>query len=77
MKIAAGQFKAQCLKIMDNVYKRNEEVIITKYGKPIAKLVPINEEEKFKAPLYGALEGLISISGDIIGSMGEKWNTDK
>ena len=39
MKIAAGQFKAKCLKLMDNVYKNNEEVIITKYGKPIAKLV--------------------------------------
>lgn len=77
MKIAAGQFKAQCLKIMDNVYRHNEEVIITKYGKPIAKLVPINEEEEFKTPLFGSLEGLITISGDIIGSTGEKWNADE
>lgn len=77
MKIAAGQFKAKCLKLMDNVYKNNEEVIITKYGKPIAKLVPINEEEKFKTPLFGSLEGLITISGNIIGSTGEEWNAEQ
>ena len=77
MKIAAGQFKARCLKLMDNVYKHHEEITITKYGKPIAKLVPINEEEKFKTPLFGSLAGLITISGDIIGQTGEKWNVDE
>ena len=50
---------------------------ITKYGKPIAKLVPINEEEKFKTPLFGSLEGLITISGNIIGSTGEQWNAEQ
>lgn len=77
MKIESGQFKAKCLKLMDNVYKYNEEIIITKYGKPIAKLVPINEEKKFKASLLGSLEGLITISGDIISSTGEGWNADQ
>ena len=74
MKIAVGQFKAKCLKLMDDVYKGHEEIIITKYGKPIAKLVPIDDEEKFKTPIFELLEGMITISGDITSPIGEKWN---
>ena len=77
MKIAAGQFKAKCLKLMNDVYKHHEEIIITKYGKPIAKLVPIDDEEKSKTPIFGILEGMITISGDIISPIEEKWNADE
>jgi prevent-host-death family protein len=77
MKIAAYQFKAKCLKLMDDVYKYHEEIIITKYGKPIAKLVPVEEEGKFKKPIFGLLEGMITIFGDIIGAIEEKWNADE
>jgi prevent-host-death family protein len=41
VKIPAGEFKAKCLKIMDQVKNYHEEIIITKHGKPVAKLVPI------------------------------------
>lgn len=77
MKIAAGQFKTRCLKLMDDVYKGHEAIIITKYGKPIAKLIPtenrIDEQKKFKTPILELLEGMITISGDITRLMGEKW----
>ncbi len=39
-EIPAGQFKSQCLAIMDQVQQRGEPVLITKHGKPVAKLVP-------------------------------------
>ena len=45
-KMAAGSFKANCLAVMDEVAANHEGVIITKYGKPVAKLVPVQEDGK-------------------------------
>ncbi len=39
-KMAAGAFKANCLAVMDEVQAKHETVVITKHGKPVAKLVP-------------------------------------
>ena len=57
MEINAVQFRANCFKILDEVKQSHKEVIITKRGKPIAKLVHINEEN-LKDPLLGAMEGI-------------------
>jgi len=62
--MAAGAFKAKCLKIMDQVQARRETVIITKRGKPVAKLVPI---EKTEDPIFGCMKGRVKIKGDIVG----------
>jgi prevent-host-death family protein len=43
-KMAAGSFKANCLAVMDEVQAKHETVVITKRGKPVAKLVPLNTE---------------------------------
>lgn len=72
MMITAGKFKAECLKIMDDVQRNRHEIIITKYGKPVAKLVGI--EPKSKKSLYGLLKNTVVIKGDIIGPIEEKWN---
>jgi len=61
--IPAGAFKARCLAIMDEVAARREAVIITKRGKPVAKLVPV---EKEKDDIYGFFKGKIKITGDIV-----------
>ena len=44
MQIAAGEFKAKCLQLMDKVNIHAEEIVITKHGKPVAKLVPIDQK---------------------------------
>ncbi|GJQ57542.1 MAG: type II toxin-antitoxin system prevent-host-death family antitoxin [Candidatus Scalindua sp. AMX11] len=75
MKIAAGEFKAKCLKLMDDVQKNHEDIIITKYGKPIAKLTAI--ENKTPKPLFGFLKNSVIITGDIITPTGEKWYVDE
>lgn len=62
--MAAGVFKAQCLKVMDEVKSRRESVIITKRGKPVAKLIPIEEELD---PIFGFMKGKMEIKGDIVG----------
>jgi prevent-host-death family protein len=64
MKINAVQFRANCFKILDEVKQSHKEVIITKRGKPIAKLVHINQDNA-KDPLLGALEGIGRSLGDL------------
>lgn len=61
-KIAAGEFKARCLAVMDSVQKTRESVLITKRGQPVAKLVPAEEES---SEFLGRLEGIVKITGDI------------
>jgi prevent-host-death family protein len=63
--IPAGAFKARCLAIMDEVASKRESVVITKRGKPVAKLVPV---EKEKDDIFGFMKGKgkIEIKGDIV-----------
>lgn len=63
-QIAAGAFKAQCLAIMDQVFKSGEPVLITKHGKAVAKLVPA---EKQMNDIFGYMAGKAKIVGDIVG----------
>jgi prevent-host-death family protein len=62
-KMAAGSFKVHCLAIMDEVQAKRETVVITKHGKPVAKLVPINKDTD---EIYNFLAGKGSITGDVI-----------
>jgi prevent-host-death family protein len=62
-KVAAGSFKTHCLSLMDDVQAKRETIVITKRGRPIAKLVPIeNQVDDF----YGFFVGKGEIVGDII-----------
>jgi len=61
-KMAAAQFKARCLAVMDQVSQSGRPVVITKHGKPVVKLVPANEGED---EIFGALAGIARIKGDI------------
>lgn len=62
-KVAAGVFKANCLAIMDEVQAKRETVVITKRGKPVAKLVPVSDE---KDDIFGFLQGKVKIVGDVV-----------
>jgi prevent-host-death family protein len=61
-KIPAGEFKARCLKIMEDVRSYRVPVVITKKGRPVAKLVPADEEA---ADVFGCMAGTAEIRGDI------------
>ena len=61
--IPAGTFKAQCLAIMDEVHAKRQAVVITKRGKPVARLVPIEEE---KDEIFGFLRGKGKVVGDVV-----------
>ncbi len=71
MEIAAGQFKAQCLQLMDRVKQTHEEIVITKHGHPVAKLVPV--EEQGSSAFVGYMRGSVVVSGDIIAPVDEDW----
>jgi prevent-host-death family protein len=60
--IPAAKFKAGCLKIMDDVKTRRESVLITKKGRPVARLVPV---EDTATDVFGCLAGELEIVGDI------------
>lgn len=71
-KMAAGAFKTNCLAVMDEVQAKRVTVVITKHGKPVAKLVPVSDE---KDDIYGFLSGKVKIIGDVVSpaSSLEEW----
>ena len=71
--IKASEFKAKCLKIMDEVAATGEPVVITKYGVPVAQLVPAVQKPK---TLCGALKGSILYMGDVISPIDVEWNAE-
>ena len=74
MEIPAGKFKAQCLRLMDRVKEKREKIVITKRGKPVAQLVPIDEEEP--ESLFGYLHGLVSSETDIVNPVDVEWEAE-
>ena len=57
-EVPAGEFKAHCLALLDEVADTGKEIIVTKRGKPVAKLCPIEPPK--------SLEGSVTVLGDII-----------
>ncbi len=71
--VPAARFKAQCLALMDRVGRTGEEIIITKHGRPVAKLVPVTPRGPGRRPLFGRSRGVIQIVGDIVAPIGPDW----
>lgn len=68
--VAAAEFKARCLELLDEVARTGRPVIVTKRGKPVARVVPLEPEASI------TLEGSVSYGGDIVGPTGEDWEAD-
>ena len=61
-RMPAGEFKAKCLRVMEEVRKYRTPVVITKKGKPVAKLVPADDTPR---SIFGCMVDKIKIIGDI------------
>jgi prevent-host-death family protein len=72
-KIGAGEFKAKCLALLDEVQRQRKEVVITKRGKPVAKLVPVSQNPP---SFIGSMKGTMEILGDIVSPIDVKWEAD-
>jgi prevent-host-death family protein len=74
-EIPAGEFKARCLKLMDEVRTTRQALVITKRGRPVAKLVPVEEEPR--RSIFGCMKGTVTIHGDIVGPIGLDWHAER
>lgn len=73
----AGEFKARCLKVMEEVKKYRTPIVVTKKGKPVAKLVPVDEPTR---NVFGCMAGTVRIVGDVEAPVLppiDKWNAWK
>jgi len=72
--IAAGEFKAKCLKLLDEVAEKREPLVITKYGKAIAQVVPMPVKQR---NIVGSMKGSVTILGDVISPLDVEWDAMK
>lgn len=72
-QVGAGEFKAKCLKLMDEVQANGEILVITKHGKPIVSVIPYSEKREIP---FGCMKDTVEIDGDIVSPIGECWNAE-
>ena len=73
MDIPAAQFKAECLKLMDQVEKTREPIVITKHGRPVAQLAPVTDHADADT-LFGYMKGTMRIDGDVMAPLDIEWS---
>jgi prevent-host-death family protein len=73
--IPAGEFKARCLSLLDEVSRTHQVITITKRGKPVARLVPLEEEKPRR--LFGFFAGHVVEESDIVSPTGEEWGAER
>ena len=73
MSIPAAVFKAECLKLMDEVARTGRPIVITKHGRPVAQLAPVPAAPKSS---FGYMKNTLSIKGDVVAPTGEPWGAD-
>ena len=69
-RIPAGRFKATCLALLDEVAATRRSVVVTKRGRAVARVVPIDETTP-------DLSGSVVSEGDLIGPLDEAWDAEK
>jgi len=72
-QIPAAEFKAHCLQLLDGVQKSGQSLVVTKRGRPVARVTPISSAP---TSLFGCLKGQVDIAGDLVQSTGEAWEAD-
>jgi prevent-host-death family protein len=70
MTIPVSEFKARCLGLLDQVASRRLRLIITKRGKPVARVEPADSDA---VDVYGCLEGRVKIKGDLTEPLDVQW----
>ncbi len=71
--IEASEFKAKCPKLIDDVAEGAYQIVITKNGRPVSRLVPYRDRPK---SLFGIDRGRIEIIGDILEPIDVEWEAD-
>ncbi len=69
--IPAGEFKTHCLQLLDKVARTGSSFIVTKRGRPVARVTPVAGQEP------ASLAGSILEEGDLISPIGETWDSER
>jgi prevent-host-death family protein len=72
--MGAAEFKAHCLEVLDTVQRTHVSLTITKRGKPVARVVPV---QPTTGVLFGAHRGLVTYMGDIISPIDVEWEAER
>ncbi|OYW40705.1 MAG: prevent-host-death protein [Hydrogenophilales bacterium 12-61-10] len=73
MDLPATEFKAKCLAYLDLVARTRAEITLTKHGRAVARLVPV---EAIEPVVFGRLAGTVQVRADIVHSIDEVWDAD-
>lgn len=73
-QIAAGEFKTKCLHLLDEVQRSRKEILITKRGRPVARVLPADDEP---LAILGRMKGSAEICGDLVAPVDESWSVDE
>jgi len=71
--IKASEFKAKCLSLMDDVARTGEEIVVTKNGRPVSRLVPVINRPK---EIYGLHRGMWEMKDELVDPAEENWKGD-
>ncbi len=71
MDISAAQFKAECLKLMDQVEKTRQPITITKHGRPVAQLTPVPADTD---SLFGYMKSTLRVTGNVMAPLDVEWS---
>jgi len=69
--ISAARFKAECLKLMDEVEKTRQPITITTHGRPVAQLAPIPDDT---GSLFGYMKGTVRVDDDVMAPLDIEWS---
>ena len=73
--LAASEFKAKCLRLLDQVDESGDTLVITKRGRPVAKVIPMASPNR---SLRGSWKGRVQIKGDIVHfDAGRDWESNR
>lgn len=72
--IKASEFKAKCLSLMDDVEQSGEEIVVTKNGRPVSRLVPVKTRPK---EVYGLHRGMWQLKDDLVDPVSEAWDVER
>ena len=73
LSVPAAQFKAHCLSLLERVRQSRRSIIVTKHGRPVAKVVPFPTQPR---AILGFSKGTVAILGDIVAPTWELWEVD-
>lgn len=76
MELSMREFEARCRQVVEEALARHEEVLLTRDGHAVARLVPVATGSQPSASLFGRMAGSARIHGDIVDPTGDPWDAD-